>query len=56
MNTLNENTLIVRDSVVAQPGIVIRSAKPPVQTGGIEVSWAQHQNEVRAAQKLRLSQ
>ena len=29
------------------------AAKPPKTTGGIEVSWARHQDEVREAQRLR---
>ena len=53
MNTMNEHTLITRDNVVAQPIIALRPAVPKAQPGGIEVSWAKHQDEVRAAQKLR---
>ncbi len=53
MNTMNEHTLTMCDSVVAQPPIAIRPAVPKAQPGGIEVSWAKHQDEVRAAQKLR---
>jgi putative hemolysin len=53
MNTLNENSIIVRDSVVAQAPVATRIEVPKAALHGIEVSWAKHQDEVRAAQKLR---
>ena len=53
MNTLHENTIQVRDSVVAQAPVATRIEIAKAATHGIEVSWAKHQDEVRAAQKLR---
>ena len=51
MNTMQEPHIHLRDSVVAQTAVAqrIEITKPQ----GIEVSWAKHQDEVRAAQKLR---
>lgn len=53
MNTLNEHSTISRDEVVAHTGISLRAPDTKSQHGGIEVSWAKHQDEVRAAQRLR---
>ena len=53
MNTLTDTTTHARDSVVAQAPAAIRIEVPKAAAHGIEVSWAKHQDEVRAAQKLR---
>jgi putative hemolysin len=53
MNTQHENTIHVRDSVVAQAPVADRIDIAKASPHGISVSWAQHQDEVRAAQKLR---
>ena len=54
MNTQHEiTTILVRDSVVAQAPVADRIEIAKAAPHGISVSWAQHQDEVRAAQKLR---
>ena len=53
MDTMNENSMITRDDVAAHTPISIREPVSSSKAGGIEVSWAKHQDEVRAAQRLR---
>ncbi|RFO97117.1 ornithine-acyl-ACP acyltransferase [Rhodoferax lacus] len=57
MNTMQEPLIQVRDSVAVQaPAVALISTliqAPKTQPQGIKVSWAQHHDEVRAAQKLR---
>jgi putative hemolysin len=53
MNTLHETNTLARDSVVAQAPVANRIETSKAAAHGIEVSWAKHQDEVRAAQKLR---
>jgi putative hemolysin len=53
MNTMNENSMITRDDIAAHAPIAIRAPVSGNNPAGIEVSWAKHQDEVRAAQRLR---
>ena len=56
MSTINEHSSVVTASgAAASAPIVVAPSKPAVAPAarGIEVRWAQHLDEVRAAQKLR---
>ncbi len=53
MNTTQESLIQVRDSAVAQAPAATLIEVPKAAAQGISVSWAQHQDEVRAAQRLR---
>jgi len=48
-------TLLPRGALHRDGGATISLAASPVARGGIRVSWAQHEDEVREAQKLRFS-
>jgi len=52
MNNANEHSILTQDTAVAPVSPVATSLFKP-QPGGIEVAWAKHLDEVRAAQRLR---
>ncbi len=52
MNTHHQPITVARGGLVTQAAAAIPSQTPATEHG-IEVSWAQHHDEVRAAQKLR---